>query len=487
MFSEDFWPTRSEEIERMLQGFSIEGKVCFDPEGGKGNIVDYIKTNGAKDVISCEINQDLRKILSTKCRIIANDFLTVTSDMISHVDFIIMNPPFSADEKHILHAFDIAPAGCNILSLANLNTVERCHTEGRKRLRTIINNYGSYENWGECFSEAERKTNVDIAYIKIQKPGESYNSEFNGFFLEDEPEEVGENGLMSYNFVRDLVNRYVAAVKIYDEQLNAAVKMNQLTSGFYSTNLAMSITEDNKPVSRNEFKKEMQKAGWKFVFEKMNMQKYATKGLKEDINKFVEQQTAIPFTMKNIYKMLEIVTGTTSSRMDRALLEVFDKLTMHYHENRYNVEGWKTNSHYLINQRFILGFITTPSYSSGMAITHYDTHTSIVDDFQKALCYITGKDFDSIGTLWSQFSSRYVPGTENDYPRQYITFEWGQWYEWGFFKCKGYKKGSMHFEFLNIDVWGRFCQHISRLKGYPLFEFKQQTDWQKRQNKKKAA
>ena len=37
------------------------------------------------------------------------DFLTVKSEQISHIDFIVMNPPFSNADKHILHAYEIAP------------------------------------------------------------------------------------------------------------------------------------------------------------------------------------------------------------------------------------------------------------------------------------------------------------------------------------------------------------------------------------------
>ena len=47
-----------------------------------------------------------------------------------------------------------------------------------------------------------------------------------GFFMDDEKEAETGAGLMPYNVVRDLVNRYVAAVKIFDEQIQAAVKMN---------------------------------------------------------------------------------------------------------------------------------------------------------------------------------------------------------------------------------------------------------------------
>jgi hypothetical protein len=162
---------------------------------------------------------------------------------------------------------------------------------------------------------------------------------------------------MPYNFVRDLVNRYIGAVKIYDQQLDLAVKMNELTGQFFSSKIGLSITEGDKPKSRNDYKKDLQKSAWDYIFKKMNMQKYATKNLKEDINKFVEQQEQDPFTMRNIYRMLEIVIGTQAQRMDKVILEVFDKLTQHYHDNRYGVEGWKTNSHYLINQKFIVDWM----------------------------------------------------------------------------------------------------------------------------------
>lgn len=43
-----------------------------------------------------------------------------------------------------------------------------------------------------------------------------------------------------------------------------------------------------------------------------------------------------------------------------------------------------------------------------------------------------------------------------------------------------HKKGSMHFEWLDLDLWGKFNQRIAKIKGYPLFEAKEQTAYQKR-------
>src|SRR5690606_27361552 len=112
--------------------------------------------------------------------------------------------------------------------------------------------------------------------------------------------------------------------------------------------------------------KELQKKSWSWIINKMNLKKYSTRGLTEDINKFVEQQKSMKFTMKNIYKMLDVIIQTTGQRMDKALLEVFDNLTMHHHENRWNVEGWKTNSHYLVNKKFIKPYLVRVGYGGGI-------------------------------------------------------------------------------------------------------------------------
>ena len=468
MFNSEFFPTPTEVIERMLHGEDIQNKVILEPSGGHGAIVTYLLDNGAKEVIAAEKHPDLRKILQTKCRVIADDFLDVKSEDVSHIDMIVMNPPFSNADTHILHAYNIAPNGCRIVAICNQETVKNTYSASRKNLGNIIENYGNYELIGDCFSDAERKTGALVALVRITKPGQSYNTEFEGFFMDDEVEEQA-NGIMSYNVVRDLVNRYVGAIKIYDEQLAAAVKMNNLTSGFYSAKMGMAITQDHVPKSRNDFKKEMQKSGWKFIFDKLNMGKYATCGLRDDINKFVEQQTEVPFTMKNIYRMLDIVVGTTSARMDKAIIEVFDKVTLHHHDNKFSPKGWKTNLHYLVGKKFILPYMVSPAKEYGYTSDTYnyfrDANGGSITDFEKALCYINGLNYDEVETVRRSVN-------RNTY---------GEWYTSHFFKYKGYKNGNMHFEFVSEDVWHKFNQNVARIKVYPLFEGKEKTPRQQQE------
>lgn len=468
MFNPDFFPTPPEVIAQMLSSYQLSGKTILEPSAGKGDIVDFCIGSGAS-VLSCETHPDLRKILASKCPIISDDFLSVTSEKVSHIDMIVMNPPFSADEKHILHAWEIAPDGCEIVALCNYNTLSNRFSSDRKQLASIVEQFGSSVNLHDAFSSAERKTFTNIGLVRLRKPGENNRSEFEGFFTDEEPEEAQFNGIMPYNFVRDLVNRYVAAVRIFDEQLDCGNRMNNLLDGFYSSDMAFTVTNDKKPITRNEFKKDLQKKAWMFVFNKMNMQKYATKGLKEDINKFVEQQTHIPFTMRNIYRMLDIVIGTQEQRMDKAIIEVFDKLTMHYDDNRYNVEGWKTNSHYLFGQKFILPHLASVNYSGGLGLSHYGDRYEVVDDLAKAMCYLTGTNYDEIGSLWAFFQKE-NPASSQSYRREYLRYDFNTWYEWGFFRFKGFKKGTMHFQFKDLNDWAILNQRIAKLKGYSLPE-----------------
>ena len=91
-----------------------------------------------KNVLTCEINQDLQKILKTKSIFIADDFLNIKSEKISHIDLMVMKPPFSNADKHILPAYEIAPRGCKIIALCNAETILNTHTSNRKQLKVLL-------------------------------------------------------------------------------------------------------------------------------------------------------------------------------------------------------------------------------------------------------------------------------------------------------------------------------------------------------------
>ena len=474
MFTKNFYPTPLHLINLMVEGFAIEGKRILEPSAGKADIVNYLIDHGAT-VEACENNPDLTEIVKSRCKLVEKDFFNLTKERASHYDLIIMNPPFENGDRHLLHAYEIAAPGTSIICLLNANTLQNRHSRSRDQLQILVDAYGYYDVIENAFTEAERTTGVNVALVRMTKPGGEQRNEFQGFFMDGDPEQEQVNGLMSYNMIRDVVNRYTKAIEIFDEQLTTAQKLSDITGSFFSGKLGFQVTQQGTATTRAEFKKDLQKSAWDFIFRKLEMQKHTTQGLKEKINKFVETQQNIPFTMKNIYRMLEIVIATTGQRMDDALMEVFEKLTKHYKENRYSVEGWATNSHYLVNRRFILpGGFEYCKIMENFKYRDYSWYGELISDLEKALCFLTGTD-------WNKIKTETVHGT----------FGWdnvnnGQWYDTHFFKVKGFLKGTGHFEFKDENVWAMFNQRIATIMGFPLPEKAHTTKSEEKRREQKA-
>jgi hypothetical protein len=470
MFNPDFYPTPPEVAATMLDPLDLRGKTILEPSAGKGDLVRHCLTRDAKDVLWCEKEPELRAILAGihgACYL-DQDFLHVQSHEISHIDMIVMNPPFSADEAHILHAWEIAPPGCEIVALCNWNTVSdwqgnplttRPGTRVQRQLGHLIKAYGSKENLGECFSTAERPTRVGVGMVRLHKPGQrvTADDEFDGFFLGPDDIEAQGEGIIPYRRSRDIVNRYVEACRIYDEQVEAAVRLRSVLDGFFGQELGLQVTLEGAPVERNRFRKELQKAAWKHVFKELLPAQLATSQLAKDINKFVEQQSKIPFTERNLYRMLQIVAGTQEHRVDKAVEEAIDSLTRHTKENRYGVEGWVTNSGYMLNRRFIRAYMCERNWNNrGVNIKSYGTQSDEIHDLIKAICYLTGRNYDEVA------QPKKLDGDGIFWP--------GEWYEWGFFRFRAYLKGTVHFEFLDQEVWAAVNARYARIKGMVLPE-----------------
>lgn len=472
MFNKDFYPTPTEVIEKMLMGADLRNKIILEPSAGKGNIVDYLNNFGAKEVLVCEKENDLAKIVSQKARFLCSDFLSVRSTEISHIDMIVMNPPFSNEEKHILHAWEIAPGGCHIISLCNHSVIRNPHIRSREEIRDLIQKNGRSDNFGDCFSTAERGTGVEVGCIWLYKP-KAGDDEFADYFELDDYEEQGQAGIVQYNYVRDIVGRYVQAVSMYDEVMAASNKINEKTKpiaqygikfGAYYNGSGNNYTT----ITRDVYKKELQKQCWQKVFADMNMQKYMTKGVRENINKFVETQIHIPFTIRNIYKMVELIVGTHANRMGNVLVEAFNLICSYAPENCTAKESWKTNSDYMVNKKFIVPYICEfdSRYPHDNVRLTYSRNREEIEDVVKALCVLSGTNFDTIPSIW-QFVNNTTNLPERD-RKGYAPMRWGTWYDWGFFRIRGYKKGTMHFEFLDDKLWERFNIEVSKVKGWRL-------------------
>jgi hypothetical protein len=509
--NKNFYPTPDKIILDMTEGLDLKDKVILEPQAGKANILKFIKQFGPKEMLACELDQDLSYTVKYNCdTFLCRDFFDVTMEQVTHVDYIIANPPFSDAVDHVLHCFSIMPAGCEMRFLVNHDSYTENKNKKWNEVRKTVAMYsGSYRHIGQCFQDAERKTSVSVGLIRVKYPENDSIGFGDEFEMMDSEDYQGE-GLVPYNRLKELVNRYKAAVNFFDEVNAKCGEMSKIGSVFSNFQFTLSVGRDETVYSKEAFAKDLQKKAWRTIFAEMDMKKFLTSELKNDIDKFVEQQTVIPFTYKNVMKMIEIVVGTNSERMDKAYITAFDNLTQYYKENRYGREGWVTNNNYMLNKKFILPRVFNNDY--GKMSVHWNGNNEYIDDLVRILCHITGTDYNSVPNdlhhfVGSRHEQEYevydTPEIREKYGKRYdaylrdswnaekvkitkdeyiqncidlsfkkkdirINLPFGKWFEFGFFRIKGFKKGTAHVEFLDDDIWARFNQEISRIKGFQL-------------------
>lgn len=461
MFDKEFYPTPKEVIEMM--GFDANGKVCLEPSSGKGDIIDYLNNNGAENVLCVEKEHHLAILSAAKGELIGRDWFDITADQISHVQMIVMNPPFSNADQHINHAWEIAPDGCEIYALCNWETINNERGWGRNKLSKTIQNYGLSSNLGDVFSNAERTTGVNIGLIKLFKPSTDLNNDFDGFFMDDDPQEEQADGLIQFNEVRAVVNTYVNAVKSFDKINGLIEQLNQNTNflGMNPIKFEFESKSENYNITTKEaYSKMLQKQGWNYVIDKFNIRKFTTSEMMKDINLFVETQQKYPFTMKNIYHMMDIIIQTRGQQFQKALVNAVDQLTKHIDENRYGVEGWKTNNGHMINKKIIIPDIFERAWDNKNYVTvrYGSYYRERLNDIVKVICANEGVNYNKIGDI----NIFQIDGS-----RKIIT---GEWYDWGFFEFKAFYKGTMHLKFKDIGVWERLNRAYAQAKGFNLPE-----------------
>lgn len=114
----------------------------------------------------------------------------------------------------------------------------------------------------------------------------------------------------------------------------------------------------------------------------------------------------------------------------------------------------KTN--YMVNKKFIISYMAEydARWPSPFVRLRLNGNRGRIEDICKALCFLTGVDYNNIESL-----SNFVGGNQ---------LAWGCWFDWGFFRCRAYKKGTMHFEFKDEKVWMMLNQEVAKQRGWCL-------------------
>jgi hypothetical protein len=547
MFGEEFYPTPMPLAKKMIQPYlkkvktrengriytelEISGRMILEPSAGKGDILDGIqndtvpyrnedgtinkkpKTDGISlkncKVYCIEQNKDLQTILQEKgYRVIADDFLDYSGDYF--FDLILMNPPFSNGDEHLLKAWDILEEG-DIVCILNAETIRNSYSEKRKLLQKIIEDHGSYEFLQFEFSNAERKTDVEIALVRLHKVAKvkSLNFEFEqgqkekSFVIDeatinDAPafKDVIGNMLIQYDKVKESFVEFLRlyeSLRFYGDPLvkKRVDSINQEQPAIDIVALATHAIDntETKKEAYNDFCDSIKEEMWGVVFQNisqissLDLEKLMTHSIRKKWDDFIKAQGSMDFTKKNVWSVIEMLFNNRNQILEQAIVDVFDIFTSYYDGNRKYIEGWKTNNSWKVNRKIILPNWLRMSWEKpsdrirfGAEYRHSYSRSSEYSDIDKAMCYICGDDYNKIDRIYDSMEQKF-----NEIGKVYKGPHTATC-ESTYFYIKFFMKGTIHLEFKDAKLWEEFNLRACAGKNWlPENELK---EWQKRKEKK---
>lgn len=454
------YPTPANVIAEMIDGIeqtNLLSWAILDPSAGDGAILDYLAAfnrwgRKSGNLYAIEIDPDLRAILNDKgYNVVDTDFLEYHDGR--RFDLILINPPFDEGCKHLLHAWHIS-RGALIKCLLNAETLRNPYSGERKQLARLIEQYGSVKELGRCFAQADRPTQVEVVLVTLQNPQArpAFSLEYDAVKPDSLDFEALPHGLAPRDIFDSYESQFMAATAAYEELLAAKRKVAFYAQEFLDvyTPLDEVIAKTAKPnysQSHTAFVNRLTELAWKRLFSKTKLGAITTSKVSEAIDDLQRQQGVMAFTAKNMDALFYTLALSKQTIMTECVEQVFDDLTKHYPENREVVEGWKTNSGYKVGSRFIL-----PYMLSGSGDFQYLWNTKRLDDIDKAMCFVAGKNYEEITSITGAYSQ--AKSKNGGLP-------FGQKIYSTFFEMVLYKKGTLHFKFLDEFVREEFNRIVA--------------------------
>lgn len=482
-FADELFPTPKETIAKMIEPYVVRSSILgnreylkingiLDPSAGKGDILDYLKKRFGRSLDdrllhAVEIVEDLRHVLRDKgYTVLDADFLGF-SDPIKF-DLIVMNPPFSAGTKHLLHAWEFLDYGGDLVCLLNQETIDNPYTQDRKYLLNLIELYGSVEELGSCFEESERPTQVRVAMVRLKRPKLEAGYDFEGvrFSVDSKVDfdNFGKDQLADRSIIKALVTHYECARELLIDRHRSQSKL--------SYHLGRSISSDcfKQSASFTEQIAALKAIFWESLFSETKLASKMNSSFQRNFSNFCRDQKQMSFNVANIYEVIEQFFLNREEIMLQGIVEIFDK-TIALHEDNRIGEGWKTNSSFRVNRKIIHPWGVT--YDKDFGFTSWRCRNlEYTLDLDKSMAYLAGvSEYVSISEAIKQHIDSLDRGGRFD--NQYA-----QVFSSTFFDIKIFKKGTVHLKFRDTKIWEQFNLAAARGKKWLGQE---ESDFTKRQ------
>src|SRR5690625_724173 len=389
--NKDFYPTPEALFHRLMNGKQfLDGKI-LEPSAGKGDMVRYIRAKmGRRETYPIDaIESDPRltsALMSEGISVVWDDFLTY--ETYKEYDYIIMNPPFSNGVDHVLKALELVEnqiSRCEIYAILNKETINNAYSSKRQTLLRKLDEHGAEIRYvSGAFSDAERKTDVEVALIhaKIEKTSAGKSiydsipfvkaSEYDGgealetalstqVKSSDIAEKLGdiERLVAEYEtaceLARDTFESITTKQSFYSYISTVNTREGERTSELYSI-------EPNGKIWRAEDLNEeldgLRRGYWSLILDTREFRDLLTNEAIQKLNRQMSAANDMEINMTNIRMLLMSLGQNQRDILIESVVSIFEKITR-YHMNEYSTnihyyDGWKTNDAYRINKKIII-------------------------------------------------------------------------------------------------------------------------------------
>lgn len=485
-----FYPTPEALAEKLLRGVDWRKvESILEPSAGKGDLARYCagqiyysryhrhahdswtwdEALKNADIDCIEIDPALRNTLEGNgFRVVHDDFLTYETQKRYHL--VVMNPPFDDGAAHLLKALELMQRGGIICCILNAETLRNSYTVQRQELAAKLKGYGAeIEFVSGAFTDAERRTDVDVALIRVKIPAVKVDSTIveemrkaPTYKTQTVPSELTE--LVQYNVIEEWVNRYnfeaACGIRLIEEYnaMQEMLRSNVDKSDRFASSiieLKINVGGRDREAIVNSYLRQTRGKYWRAIFEQPVIVSKLTGNLQQELYDNVEKFKDYEFSVYNILTLIVKMNGRIITGIEDTIIKLFDDWTASYwHEdspNRHYYNGWRTNDCFKVGKKVIIHFYG--AYDS------WDKKFRAYNVLQKFRDIEKVFDFlDSGRTDWPGTSDAAFQTAESEQITRNIDTK--------FFTVTIYKKGTAHLVFKDMDLLEKFNMFACQKKGW---------------------
>lgn len=459
----EYYPTPSHLVKEMYHKMNKVQRylTILEPSAGKGHIIKEVQKlsesrNGCKTMTidAIEVETEFQHILRGEgIKVVHDDFLTF--ETFKSYNCIIMNPPFSCGDKHLMHAMKMQEKrGGQVICILNAETIRNPHTNLRV---DIINKLAEYtaeiEYFEDAFMDAERKTAVEIALISVTFPDiikmdTSLILEKMEKSKEYDNKDQQESSLINGEQLAGIIESYNYEIKVGVELIEEHTRIKPILSSDFGKDKSecfIKLVIGNEPKGQqrdrneliNDFIKHTRHKYWKAIFNLKAITEVVTRDAYYDINNKIEEFAEYDVTLFNIRQLQQQLFQNLGSNIESGIESFFDDVTTKAYDGKNTLyyDAWKTNKAWKIGKKAIIWLNAYDTWSKRFDPTY--TVSEKVVEMEKILSYLTkGKKIitdENIRMILKDARDQGQTGS--------IEFE--------YFNLTFYKKGTCHIEFTN--------------------------------------